>query len=374
MLKSMEIKQEIDELTADIKAKMTAGLPVAEDVQAKLKAKIEEYKSAKADESDRKSNEKGVITMTTFDAAFKKQYSAALRNALIGKPSAEDMRILDSATGTNGATNSNGGYLVPTQLLGLKENNGAAVDLREICTVIPVHTRSGSVPTIDYGQNVVLVAFDENNALTEKTPTFGTVSFSLASKGAIVPVSRELLMDADTDVLGVVGKLLKRIYMKDVNTGILTAALSAATSKGTPSYMASKDTINAIKTAINSLPLDAGGNATVIIPQASWAALANVADNNGHYLLARDAFDTTIRAIEGRPVIVVEDGELTALNILVGDFSAMYHIAYPELEIASSEEAGFAKNSVLVRAVCRHTSICTYAGAFFKITASNLSA
>ena len=70
-----------------------------------------------------------------------------------------------------------------------------------------------------------------------------------------------------------------------------------------------------------------------------------------------------------RPVVVVEDGELATRTILVGDFSAMYHIAYPDLEVMSSADAGFAKNSVLVRAVCRHTNICTYAAAFKKIVA-----
>ena len=370
MLKSMEIRQEIDELTAFIKAKMNKGLPVPGDAQKKLEAKISEYKSVKAAETARKSNDIGGDIMIE-----RKQYSNALRKALIGKADAEAMRILNSAAGNNGAVSADGGYLVPTELLGLKENNGMAVDLREICTVIPVHTRSGSVPTIDYSQSVTLSSFDENNALdATQTAAFGTAAFTLASKGAVIPVSRELLLDAETDVLAVIGKLFQRVYKKDVNKGILAAALTAATSKGTPSYMASKDTIDCIKKAVNSLPLDAGANATIIMPQASWAALANVSDNNGHYLLARDAFDNTIRQIEGRPVIVVEDGELTALNVLIGDFTAMYHIAYPDLEVASSEEAGFASNSVLVRAVCRHTSICTYAGAFFKVTASNLSA
>ena len=36
----------------------------------------------------------------------------------------------------------------------------------------------------------------------------------------------------------------------------------------------------------------------------------------------------------------------------------------------SSEEAGFAKNSVLVRIIARFADINTYAGAFAKITIS----
>ncbi len=367
MLKSMELKQEIDELTASINDKIEKRLTVPEDVQDALKAKIAEYKAQKAAEAAAKDN-----SVEGEDIMDKKVFSKALKAALLGNDS-ELRKLYNTPAGNNGAVSADGGYLVPSELLGLAENNAIGVDMRQYCTVVPVSTRAGSVPTIDYSQTLALTAFDENNSITNKKAAFGSVSFSLASKGAVIPVSRELLMDAKTDVLAVVGKLLQRVYMKDVTTGILSAALSAATSAGTPSYMASKDTINAIKTAINTLPIDAGANAIVVIPQASWAALANVADNNGHYLLARDAFDNTIRQIEGRPVVVVEDGNLTALNIVVGDFRAMYHIAWPDLEIMSSAEAGFEKNSVLVRAVCRHTSICTYAAAFKKITASNLS-
>lgn len=362
MLKSMEIRQEIDELTAQIQDKINKKLTVPEDVQSALEAKIREYKTQKAAEDAAKNENKGEEKMD------KKVFGKALKAALLGND-AELKKLHNNATGNNGAISADGGYLVPQELLGLKENNGVGVDLRDICTVVNVSTRAGSVPTIDYGQNVSLTAFDENNAITETKATFGSAPFTLASKGAIIPVSRELLMDAQTDVMAIIGKLFGRVYRKDVNTAILTAATSAATAAGTPANVKSLATIDAIKAAINTLPMDAGTNATVVMPQAIWAALANAVDKNDRYLLARDAFNNTIREIEGRPVVVVEDGELTALTILVGDFSAMYHIAYPDLEVMASAEAGFAKNSVLVRAVCRHTNICTYAAAFKKIVA-----
>ena len=362
MLKSMEIRQEIDELTAQIQDKINKKLTVPEDVQSALEDKIREYKTQKAAEDAAKNENKGEEKMD------KKVFGKALKAALLGND-AELKKLYNTAAGNNGAISADGGYLVPQELLGLKENNGVGVDLRDICTVVNVSTRAGSVPTIDYGQNVSLTAFDENNAITETKAAFGSVSFSLASKGAIIPVSRELLMDAQTDVMAIIGKLFGRVYRKDVNTAILTAATSAATAAGTPANVKSLATIDAIKAAINTLPMDAGTNATVVMPQATWAALANAVDKNDRYLLARDAFNNTIREIEGRPVVVVEDGELTALTILVGDFSAMYHIAYPDLEVMASAEAGFAKNSVLVRAVCRHTNICTYVAAFKKIVA-----
>ena len=59
MLKSMEIRQEIDELTAQIQDKINKKLTVPEDVQSALEAKIREYKTQKAAEDAAKNENKG---------------------------------------------------------------------------------------------------------------------------------------------------------------------------------------------------------------------------------------------------------------------------------------------------------------------------
>ena len=59
MLKSMEIRQEIDELTAQIQDKINKKLTVPEDVQSTLEAKIREYKTQKAAEDAAKNENKG---------------------------------------------------------------------------------------------------------------------------------------------------------------------------------------------------------------------------------------------------------------------------------------------------------------------------
>ena len=177
-----------------------------------------------------------------------------------------------------------------------------------------------------------------------------------ADGGALIP--EELLALRENN-----GNLFNRVYLKDVNKSILAEAAKGATSKSVTA-LASKAGLDAIKQAVISLPLDAGGNATVVMNQSTFAALAVVADKQDRYLLVRDANNATIREIEGRPVIVVEDDELAANTVLVGDFRAMYHIAYPELEVMADESAGFTRNSVLVRAVCRFQDINTYDKAF----------
>ena len=362
MLKSMELRREIDELTASIKDKISNQLEVTADEHAQLQALMDEYKSVKsAEDSAKKINVKGEKTMD--NAKFK----AALKSFLCGKNDELVKEYFDNAAGNNGAVTADGGALVPSELLGLAENNGVAADLRNICTVIPVSTRTGSVPTIDYGQTMVLTAFDENNAITEKKAAFASVPFTLASKGAIVPVSRELLWDANADVLAVIGKLFNKVYMNTVNGAVLTAATTGLTAITAATAAAA---IDKVKEAVIGLPLASAGKAHVVMNQATYAKLALAKDGDNRYLLARDANNATIPMIEGAPVVVCEAKDLANDTIVVGDFSAIYHVENPGLEIMSSEEAGFAKNSVLVRIIARFADINTYAGAFAKITIS----
>ena len=363
MLKSLEMKTEIKSLREEIQALIDQKEAVPVEMQNKLQDALSDYeKQLEVEAAAKNSKNKGENNMD------KKSFNAALKSYLLGIKNEDTAKFFNTATGQNGTVDADGGVLIPSELLDLKENNGINNDLRSLTTAIAVGTRSGSVPIIDYSQTVTLTDFDENNAIAEKKAVFTSTKFNLASKGAIIPVSRELLMDAKTDVMAVIGKLFNRVYVKAVNKEILSAAKAAvdATAK-TVTAVASKEGLDAIKAAVISLPLDAGANATIVMNQKTFAAMAVVSDNEGRYLLARDANGNTIRQLEDRPVIVVENDELGDNTVLVGDFRAMYHIAYPELEVAADESAGFRNNSVLVRAICRFTDINTYTAAFTVI-------
>lgn len=358
MLKSLELKADIKALKGKIQAMIDAQQEVPADMQSDLQAKLDAYeKQVDAEAKAKVIENKGAKEMD------KKVFNKALKAYLLGIRNEETAKFFAAAEGQNGATAADGGVLIPSELLDLKENNVVNNDLRTVATGVDVGTRTGSVPIIDYSQSVELTDFDENNDISETKATFTSAKFNLASKGAIIPVSRELLMDVKTDVMGVIGKLFNRVYVKAVNKAILAAA-SADITPTTVTALASKAGLDAIKKAVIALPMDAGANATIIINQKTFAEMATLADKQDRYLLARDANGGTIRQLEGRPVIVVEDDELADNTVLVGDFRAVYHIAYPELEVAADESAGFRKNSVLVRAICRFTDINTYTGAF----------
>lgn len=358
MIKSLEIKRGIGILKNKMQGLIDNKEAIPEEMQAEMNELLAELELAEVEE---KKGEQNMVNVS------KKQFNDALKNFLRTKDSAKYIEVYNAATGNNGAISGDGGALVPEEMLGLVENDAVGVDLRALTASISVSTRSGKIPCIDYSQDVALVNFDENNEIAETKAAFTQLTFNLASKGALVPVSNELLMDAQADVLGVIGKLFNRVYVKDVNKSIIAEATKDITATNVAD-IASVAAIDAIKTAIIKCPLDAGANATIVMNQNTWAKLACTKDKDDCYLLARDANNSTIKNIEGRPIVVVEATDMDSDKIIVGDFRAIYHIAYPDLEVQSSAEAGFTTNSVKVRAICRFTDKNTYTKAFSVIS------
>ena len=364
MLKSVECKQEMVALQARIQDLTNKGEAAPQELLDQFEAKKNEYIAALEKEMEDKKVNQPVITDVTASKAL---FNKSLKSALLGIKDENFDKFFNTASGQNGAVGADGGYLIPEEFLPLAELNLGGVDLRAIVTNMPVTTRSGKVPIVNYeDQTLGMVDFDENTEITESKATFGSASFNLSSKGAIIPVSRELLLDANSDVLAIISNVFGTVYRKTVNKAI-TGLVETDTTEGKQSPSNINDAIDAIKDAVIKTKTAFGGP-TIVVGKAAWAKLALAKDAQKRYLLARDANNSTIKAIEGCTVLVVDDNDMSANTVLVGDFSAIYHIAFPSLEIASSEHAGFNKNSVFVRAVCRFTNLDVYKEAFTQIT------
>lgn len=364
MLKSVECKQELVALKAQIDDLTAKGEAAAQELLDQYEAKKNEYIAALEKEMEEKKVNQPVITDVTASKAL---FNKSLKSALLGIKDENFDKFFNTASGQNGAVDADGGYLIPEEFLPLAELNLGGVDLRAIVTNVPVTTRSGKVPVVNYDEQTVQLAdFDENNAISQTKAVFDSKSFTLGSKGAIIPVSRELLLDANSNVLAIISNVFGTVYRKTVNKAI-TGLVETDTTEGKQSPSNINDAIDAIKKAVIETKTAFGGP-TIVVGKAAWAKLALAKDAQKRYLLARDANNSTIKAIEGCTVLVVDDNDMSANTVLVGDFSAIYHIAFPSLEIASSEHAGFGTNSVHVRAVCRFTNLDVYAKAFTQIT------
>ena len=145
MLKSLEMKKEIKALREEMQALIDQEKPVPVEMQNKLQDALSDYeKQLEAEAVAKNSKNKGENNMD------KKSFNAALKSYLLGIKNEDTAKFFNTATGQNGAVDADGGVLIPSELLDLKENNGINNDLRSLTTAISVGTRSGSVPIIDY--------------------------------------------------------------------------------------------------------------------------------------------------------------------------------------------------------------------------------
>ena len=247
MLKSTECKQEMVALQAQIKALTDKGEAAPQELLDQFEAKKNEYIAALEKEMEDKKVNQPVITDVTASKAL---FNKSLKSALLGIKDENFDKFFNTASGQNGAVGADGGYLIPEEFLPLAELNLGGVDLRAIVTNVPVTTRSGKVPVVDYdAQTVELADFDENNAMSQTKAVFDSKSFTLGSKGAIIPVSRELLLDANSNVLAIISNVFGTVYRKTVNKAI-TGLVETDTTEGKQTATDVNDAIDKIKKAV----------------------------------------------------------------------------------------------------------------------------
>ncbi len=282
--------------------------------------------------------------------------NSALKSLFKGNKKA--FEIFNATTGVSTATSEDGGALISTQLLDLKEINQGG-SLSELTSVYIVNRDSGTLPILDYSKQSVLTDVDELGAGEEIKPVFDAIAYNLAKKGAIAGVSRELVNDTEGNILEYIAKAYNVAFTKDKNAAIIKSITADATN-----YTDAVSAIDAIKSAAIKCPVGAGNNVSIVAGQSTLEKLALAKDTAGNYLLIETPDGYTMA---GKKVYPVDDEILD--GVIVGDFSV---IAVVErlLEIVASGKAagGFEKNSYLMRMLTGYQAINTYQDAFKKIT------
>lgn len=363
MLKSIEIRNAIDELGAKIHQGIADNIDMTSAAE-ELAGLMAEYQAAVAEENTVKNED--VKEIPKMD---RKQLNAELKNFLLGMPSIfnENEGDAPAPLGNNGKVSADGGALIDSELQELFQVGGQGVKLVDYCSVYNVGTRAGAVPTVNFDNQdaMALVNLEECNPLEEGKMAFNATNYNLAPMGKVIPVSVQLLKEANTDVINVISNGFNVVHKRGTNKAICDAVEAVATSAG--ANLAVGAAIDAIKKQVIELPA-AAADAVVICPKAVWSALACAKDKQDRYLLSRDANGAAVKEIEGRPVLVVENTEMTAKTILVGDLSAVAHIQIGALEVASDKSAGFTRAAVMVRALQYQQEKVLFAASFAKLT------
>lgn len=370
MKKSDEIRKTVDELTAKVEAAQQAeDYTEAAKLADELTAAVNSFKAARAMED---------AELTAFTATAQPVSKAApvadakMRNRIFnklvfgGRLTDEEKQIYAenraafNSPGTPGqveATPGKGGYLVPVeQLQILYEYRRMYSQLRDYCNVFNITKPTGKFPAMG-PTNAKLVAFDELNAIHKTDFDFSQITWEVASYGDIVPISYELMDDADFSIMSIVGQRLAREGVNQENYTILTAIATE---------LSSPTTITTYKQLLKAMnvTLDRAfyANTRIFCNQDAFQWLSTLEDGVNRPLLVPDVAAPDTYRIRGKEVVVIPNG------VLATDTSASNHLApiyvgsmadfvgffqRQGVEIATSDQFMFDKNAVAVRATMR---------------------
>lgn len=352
MLKSIEMRKELDTLKNEIKGLQEAGK--INEAHGKLK-ELSDLRNAievqEALEAEEKENFKGQeITAENKNMDVNKIFN----KTLLGKSVTEEEREFLNAAGTPGqveATDGKGGYLVPVEQFNqIKEFRRTQVALKPLCNVLSVTSFKGTMP-VEKSTTGELIAFEELNEINKTDIDFGQISYSIADYGDIIPISNTLLSDENANLTNYIGR---RFIKKAINTE--NKKIIALLKTLSPKPAATYDVIN---TALNvDLDPAISQNAIIITNQTGFNFLDNLKDTQKRPILELNLQNATQKMFKGRQVVVLPDTLLpmntTKAPVFVGDMSEFATFFDREgLELAVSTEAGFTKNATFIRAIER---------------------
>lgn len=361
MRKSVEMKKTLESLKNEIATLQASGKTaeahgkLAELTQMKQAIEVQEALEA---EEDNNFSGTPAPTNTISEKDAVKLTNRAFNKAILGKPMTEEEmsympNVVDAAgtPGQVGATPAKGGYLLPEEQFNrLLEYRRGLVALKNLCEIIPVNRRSGSIPVL-LDDTSELTNFDELNEIAQKDIDFSQIAFDVKDYGEIIPSSNTLLEDIDIDLVSVIGRRFTRKAVRTENTKIL-ALLKTLTAAAITDY-------KGIKTALNkSLDPALLDGSVIVTNQDGFDYLDQIELDNGAPLLQPVLTDKTKKQFGGFEIVTLSNAQLATTSnkipFFVGNLSEFAKFFDRKLvTIDASEHAGFTKNALFLRAIER---------------------
>ena len=358
MKKSVELKQTVDVLRKEVNDLQAQEQMDAAAAKAKeLTDAVHEYQTAKALEDAELTNfiRGGAQPATSVD----KVEAARMRNRIfnklvLGHPLNDAEREFQNAAGTPGqveATPGKGGYLVPEeQMAGIREYRKAYTALKDYCHVQTANSTSGKMPTLG-DEAGTLTNFDEITSIKQSDFDFGQIKYTIADYGDIIPVSNQLLADADVDMISIVGQRFARKAVNSENAEILKL-MGTLTAGSITDY----------KSVLKALNVDLDpayyANTRIMTNQDGFEWLSELSDAQSRPLLVPDVAAPDTYRFRGKEIVVLSNKTMTTaakkIPFYIG--SVADYVAFFEragVEIAVSQDFMFDKYATALRCVER---------------------
>lgn len=185
-----ELQPIVDEIKTSVAETVTKA--VTKEVVERMKDELPQRKDIFGGD-DTKAKEKDVLEGKQKAAEFLKALSTG-----------DSAQVKALSTGSAG----NGGYFVPTEfsneIIRLAPNYGV---IRRNARNFPISSE-GSITKLPTVGSVSVFRVSEGAAIPASAPTTGQTTITIKKLGAIVPMTNELLKDANVDTVGVVAQLV----------------------------------------------------------------------------------------------------------------------------------------------------------------------
>lgn len=383
MKKSDELRKDIDALAQEIDDLMAKeDFKAAADLDAKMRALNSQYRTAKdLEEMEMHDISKGAPA----PASNLPQNELARRafNKLVLKEgkgvSDEEMAAYQNVTNTSGnpgtpgqieSVDARGGYLVPTeQMAEIQDKRTEFTQLRDYITVRQTNFTSGKWPTIS-DQSLIFTAFDELTDIAEDDIEFGQASYEIDDKGLIIPISNQLIKDANADIVNICGRELALAAVRAENAAVIGHLSTLAGVGG-----ASAATISSHKALNTALFKDLSrkyyNTAKIYTNQSGFLFLANLDDGNDRPLFVPDVTQPDKYLYRGKEIVVIEDSLLQNITVtgandsttdyapfFIGDLkSYVWMFERQGMELSISTEYLWRKYGTALRGVIRFGTV-----------------
>ena len=299
--RSEEVLKAID--SAETEEDLNAVETSAEEIQAELSTKLEEKS---------KLDEEIAALETELEQLNEKEPQPEGSERTMKKDNIEVREGIKQYVRTKGQeragfTSIEGGVLIPEELLTPQKVLEDVVDLAKLVNVAKVNSGAGKYPVIKKsGSTMVSVAELVANPELAK-PTITEVPYDIETYRGYIPVSQEVIDDADYDVAGLIAEEIADQELNTKNSAIATV-LKSATAKAVTGFDGLK--------AVFNVDLKRVYTPKAVLSASLFNELDTTKDGNGRYLLQDDVTVASGKKLFGHEVVVLDDD---VIGTLAGD-------------------------------------------------------
>ena len=210
-------------------------------------------------------------------------------------------------------TDSGSAALIPTEVLKPHFVNKTRNPLLDLVEGVKVNSGSGKYPLIKKTDGVMVSTEELKSNPELGKPAISEIDYSIKTYRGYVPVSQEMIDDADYDIMSIVED---EVFNQGENTelSLVAAVLKKATQADAAGFDGIKDIYNKKLKSIYK--------ASIVVTKSMFAALDKVKDKDGRYMLQTDVASPTGYSFGGKTIYKVDDtvfGDEGDMKFFIGD-------------------------------------------------------